>query len=112
MWLYVFSIESIAHRYAIRRCIEPVGIDGPWLRQPVQRRELIGAERQRMRDHRVRRSKERVLRATAELLTENGLGGVSVEEVFRRSGVAKTTIYRHWAIRADLMIDACLLLSV
>ncbi|WP_235845934.1 TetR/AcrR family transcriptional regulator [Dictyobacter aurantiacus] len=46
-------------------------------------------------DDRVRRSKERVLRATSELLTESGLEGVSVEEVSRRSGVAKTTIYRH-----------------
>jgi AcrR family transcriptional regulator len=40
-------------------------------------------------------------------LTESGLGGISVEEVSRRSGVAKTTIYRHWATRADLVIDAC-----
>lgn len=58
-------------------------------------------------DDRVRRSKERVLRATSDLLTESGLGGVSVEEVSRRTGVAKTTIYRHWATRADLVIDAC-----
>ena len=58
-------------------------------------------------DDRVRRSKESVLRATSELLTESGLGGISVEEVSRRSGVAKTTIYRHWATRADLVIDAC-----
>ncbi|EFH85369.1 TetR/AcrR family transcriptional regulator [Ktedonobacter racemifer] len=58
-------------------------------------------------DDRVQRSKERVLRTTSELLTESGLGGVSIEEVSRRSGVAKTTIYRHWATRADLVIDAC-----
>ena len=58
-------------------------------------------------DDRVRHSKESVLRATSELLTESGLGGVSVEEVSRRSGVAKTTIYRHWATRAALVIDAC-----
>ena len=62
-------------------------------------------------DDRVRRSKERVLQATSELLTESGLGGVSVEEVSRRSGVAKTTIYRHWATRADLVIDACSLIN-
>ena len=61
----------------------------------------------RLIDERVRRSKESVLRATSELLTESGVGGVSVEEVSRRSGVAKTTIYRHWATRADLVIDAC-----
>jgi Bacterial regulatory proteins, tetR family len=58
-------------------------------------------------DDRVRRSKESVLRATVELLTETGLGGLSVDEVARRSGVAKTTIYRHWPTRSDLVIDAC-----
>jgi AcrR family transcriptional regulator len=39
----------------------------------------------------VRRSKASVLKVTPELLTETGLGGVSVDEVARRSGVAKTT---------------------
>ncbi len=58
-------------------------------------------------DARVRRSQERVLRATIELLTAKGLGGCSVDEVSRRSGVAKTTIYRHWPTRADLVLDAC-----
>lgn len=62
-------------------------------------------------DARVRRSRERVLRATAELLGESGVGGVSVDEVSRRSGVAKTTIYRHWPTRADLVVDACSQLS-
>ena len=58
-------------------------------------------------DSRVLRSKELVLRVTLELLTESGLGGVSVDEVSRRSGVAKTTIYRHWPTRSDLVMEAC-----
>src|SRR5579862_4894117 len=58
-------------------------------------------------DDRVRRSKASVLMVTAELLTETGLGGVSVDEVARRSGVAKTTIYRHWPTRSDLLMEAC-----
>ncbi len=58
-------------------------------------------------DDRVRRSKESVLKATSDLLTESGLGGVTVEDVSRRSGVAKTTIYRHWTTRSELVIDAC-----
>lgn len=58
-------------------------------------------------DERVRRSKATVLRATSELLSESGIGGLSVDEVSRRSGVAKTTIYRHWPTRSDLVIDAC-----
>ena len=58
-------------------------------------------------DGRVQRSRARVLGATLELLTEQGVGRVSVDEVARRSGVAKTTIYRHWPTRADLVLDAC-----
>jgi AcrR family transcriptional regulator len=30
-----------------------------------------------------------------------------VDEVSRRSGVAKTTIYRYWPTRAALLLDAC-----
>lgn len=63
-------------------------------------------------DQRVRRSKERVLKTTVDLLTESGLGGFSVEEVARRSGVAKTTIYRHWPTRSELVIAACSQLTI
>lgn len=58
-------------------------------------------------DPRVRRSKDAVLAQTYALLSEMGIGGVSVDEVSRRSGVAKTTIYRHWPSRAALLLDAC-----
>jgi AcrR family transcriptional regulator len=58
-------------------------------------------------DDRIRRSKEAVLETTYELLMEGGLAGVSVDEVSRRSGVAKTTIYRHWPARTALLLDAC-----
>jgi AcrR family transcriptional regulator len=58
-------------------------------------------------DERVERSKRVVLETTYKLLAEAGLGGVSVDEVSRRSGVAKTTIYRHWATRESLLVDAC-----
>ena len=62
-------------------------------------------------DERVERSKKLVLQATYELLTKSGLSGVSVDEVSRRSGVAKTTIYRHWPSRASLLINTCAQLS-
>jgi AcrR family transcriptional regulator len=58
-------------------------------------------------DERVRRSRKAVLTATLQLLGEAGLSGVSVDEVSRRSGVAKTTIYRHWPSRSALLLDAC-----
>ena len=58
-------------------------------------------------DRRVERSKAAVLAETHRQMTRSGLGGVSVDEVARASGVAKTTIYRHWPTRAALLIDAC-----
>lgn len=59
-------------------------------------------------DPRVVRSRERVLTATLDLLTEAGLGGLTIDDVSKRSGVAKTTIYRHWPNRNALIVDACL----
>jgi AcrR family transcriptional regulator len=58
-------------------------------------------------DERVRRSKQAVLTAAFRLLSETGLSGVSIDAVSRRSGVAKTTIYRHWPPRSALVLDAC-----
>ena len=58
-------------------------------------------------DVRVRHSKELVMSTTYELLSEEGLAGVTVDAVARRSGVAKTTIYRHWPSREALLLDAC-----
>jgi AcrR family transcriptional regulator len=58
-------------------------------------------------DGRVRRSRATVLGVTTQLLFERGFAGASVDEIARRSGVAKTTIYRHWPTRGDLLRDAC-----
>lgn len=62
-------------------------------------------------DKRVQRSRDRVLTSAFELLSETGLGGFSVDEVARRSGVAKTTIYRHWPSREALVLDAAARIS-
>jgi AcrR family transcriptional regulator len=58
-------------------------------------------------DPRVRHSRENVMTTTYALLSEAGLVGVTVDEVARRSGVAKTTIYRHWPSREALLLDVC-----
>ena len=62
-------------------------------------------------DGRVQRSRERVLITAFELLSETGLGGFSVDEAARRSGVAKTTIYRHWPSRGSLVLEAAARIS-
>lgn len=58
-------------------------------------------------DPRVERTRTAVLSQTYALLVEEGFGGTSVDEISRRSGVAKTTIYRHWPTRSHLLLDAC-----
>lgn len=57
-------------------------------------------------DPRVVRSRAAVLTATVTLLGEQGWTGTTVEAISERSGVAKTTIYRHWDSRAELILDA------
>src|SRR6201987_4297343 len=58
-------------------------------------------------DPRVLVSRERVVTPTLDLLTEAGLDELTIDDISRRSGVAKTTIYRHWPNRSALVIDAC-----
>jgi AcrR family transcriptional regulator len=58
------------------------------------------------RDPRVVRSRQCILQATVQLMAERGVPAVSVEAIAERSGVAKTTIYRHWPTREALLADA------
>lgn len=41
-----------------------------------------------------------------ELVEECGLDGVTVDAIAERAGVSKPTIYRRWASKEDLMVDA------
>ena len=62
-------------------------------------------------DPRIRRSREAVLAAAVALFVGGGPRAVTVDAVSEASGVAKTTIYRHWRDRAHLLADtyrACL----
>ena len=49
---------------------------------------------------------KRVLATAAEILWEGGLDALTVEEVTKRSGIAKTTIYRRWSGAEELGIRA------
>jgi AcrR family transcriptional regulator len=59
----------------------------------------------REHDARVVRSRARILAAATELLVEAGPRAVTVDAVAERSGVAKSTMYRHWPSRTDLLVD-------
>lgn len=56
-------------------------------------------------DPRVARSHAAVMDAARELLVELGPEGFTIDAVVARSGVAKSTVYRHWKTRDDLVDD-------
>jgi AcrR family transcriptional regulator len=56
-------------------------------------------------DPRVARTRTTILAAAIDLLGERGYSGFSVEGVVARTGIAKTTLYRHWHTRDDLLAD-------
>lgn len=47
-----------------------------------------------------------ILRATFDLMAEQGVGRLSMEGVAARAGVGKSTIYRRWPSKAALVKDA------
>jgi len=47
-----------------------------------------------------------ILRAAVEELAEVGYGSFTIESVAARAGVGKSTIYRHWRDKLDLIADA------
>lgn len=57
-------------------------------------------------DPRVARTRATVLGSAIDLLAERGYSGFSVESVVERTGIAKTTLYRHWPTRDDLLAAA------
>ncbi len=66
-------------------------------------RARVGEQRPGGRAERVRTS---VLGATSDLLSEFGYDGVSIDDVATRAGVHKTTVYRRWPTKAELIAEA------
>ena len=62
-------------------------------------------------DPRIERSRRLILSAALELLGEVGYGSLTIEGVAARAGVGKSTIYRHWPGRLELVEDAIRLLK-
>ena len=49
--------------------------------------------------------RERLLAAAGAILARDGYNGLTMERVAAESGVAKTTLYRHWPTKAALCMD-------
>jgi AcrR family transcriptional regulator len=57
-------------------------------------------------DPRIERTRKVVLEATADLIAEVGYDNVTIEGVSERCGVARSTIYRHWSGKEELIVEA------
>jgi TetR/AcrR family transcriptional regulator, regulator of autoinduction and epiphytic fitness len=62
-------------------------------------------------DPRIERSRQVILQAVLDELSELGYGALTIESVARRAGVGKATIYRHWPDKIALIADAFKLLQ-
>jgi AcrR family transcriptional regulator len=51
------------------------------------------------------RTRRAVLDATAALMAEGGLAATTIDAIRDRSGVSKTTIYKHWPNRLCVAVD-------
>lgn len=55
---------------------------------------------------RTARVRDRILAATVELIARDGVAGFRYEEVAERAGVNKTSVYRNWPDRDELVVEA------
>ena len=86
-----------------KRCGHPRFKD-EWLNDAEFRTR--GAPPDRGPDPRVLRSRQAALSAVQDLLAEQGWTAVTHVAVAARSGVGRTTLYRHWPDVASLIYDA------
>src|SRR5688500_4033123 len=63
-------------------------------------------------DPRPERTRQAVRHATLEVLGRRGYAAFTVEAVSQAGRVAKSTIYRHWPTKLDLIADALETLNV
>ena len=59
-------------------------------------------------DPRVARTRARAFEATLELAADSGLHACTFDAVSERSGIARSTLYRHWSNPSELVTEALL----
>jgi AcrR family transcriptional regulator len=75
----------------------------------IQENEEVGSVKPEYRGRpRSEESEEAILAATLQLLTEKPLRDISMEEIARKAGVGKATIYKWWPSKAYVALDAYL----
>lgn len=72
---------------------------------PAAKKSTARAPKGRAPHRRDENARLAVLNAADDLLVERGFGGVTIEGIAARAGVAKQTIYRWWPSKVDILLD-------
>jgi AcrR family transcriptional regulator len=75
---------------------------------PVSLADATKPEHRGNRYGRSEEAREAVLQAADNLLSEVGFAALTIEGIAARAGVGKQTIYRWWASKTDVLLDAFL----
>ena len=65
----------------------------------------MNAQVQHGKNPRTTRVRQVILNAAADLLVNHGAGEVTASRIAQETGVARTTIYRHWPDQSLLLLD-------
>jgi AcrR family transcriptional regulator len=93
------EIDSTAAMPLVSGGVRARGI--PHTPEKVRGKTRVSSRRMRMREE----TDHKIMRATLQIAVSQGVGAVTIEEVARRSGVAKTTIYRRYRNTNDMLLN-------
>ncbi len=79
---------------------------------PVTDAPAVADEQRKPGRPRSERAERAIISAALELFAESGAAGLCIEKVAARAGVGKSTIYRRWTGKEDLLLDAMASLKV
>ncbi len=66
---------------------------------------MVSPQAQQRENPRTARVRQVILDAGSRLLVEHGASEVTATRIAQETGVARTTIYRHWPDQANLLLD-------
>jgi AcrR family transcriptional regulator len=72
----------------------------------IENRDQAQAPRRARGRPRRAATRQSILHATLELLAERGVQATTIDAIAARAGVGRNTIYRRWAAKDELIVDA------
>ena len=110
-----YGVDGAAHRVdrsgAFRRADRPRSAFGP-VRRRSRARDLSVFQNSALTHKRLMprtrsaEAHEKVLDAALSVIAERGIDGASMDAIAQLSGVSKATVYKHWAGKEALCLDA------